>query len=297
MTDASFPPPLTTDCHTHVVGGPSVYPMTSPRAYTPDIASPEDMRVMMRHVGTERIVLVQISVFGTDNTCMLDGLRTLGACARGVAQVNADVTSEELDRLHEAGVRGLRLNLKTTGVTDPDFARRLILTVADKCTRHSWHLQLFTAPPVISSLAGLFKELPIPIVFDHFGLLPVRDRKGHAETVLLDLLARGKGWVKISAPYRLDHSDAKTEIASLARDLFTANPGQIVWGSDWPHAPNHPNRMEADPKPTPYQNVDPRDMLSTIKDWFADPAERTRILVDNPARLYDYPKAGGRGKI
>jgi predicted TIM-barrel fold metal-dependent hydrolase len=288
MPAAKFPPALATDCHTHVAGDPLRYPMVSPRAYTPETASPDDMRAMMGRVGTQRIVLVQMSVFGTDNSCMLDGISALGDRARGVAQVDEQTSGPELDRMNSCGVRGIRVNLNTTGLNDPDIARNRLSLAAEKCARHGWHLQLFTTAKVIVEVGDVLKGLPVPVVLDHFGLLPVIDRNGEGETVVRDLLARGQGWVKISGTYRLDRPEAKGEIAALARDLYRTNPDNIVWGSDWPHAPHHNNVAQANPPTRPYQDIDPRDMLATVEAWFESDEDRKRILVDNPARLYGF---------
>lgn len=288
MSASVFPPPLATDCHTHVAGAQSRYPMVSPRAYTPEVASPDDMRAMMQRVGIGRIVLVQMSVFGTDNSCMLDAIATLGDCARGVAQVSADTTGAELDAMHKGGIRGIRVNLNTTGLNDPDLARERLAVAAEKCARNGWHLQLFTTPQVIVAVSPVLKDLPVPVVLDHFGLLPVIERGGEGETVVRDLLGQGQGWVKVSGTYRLDHPAAKAEIAALARNLYATNPDNIVWGSDWPHAPHHNNVAQENPPTRPYQEIDPRDMIATIAQWFESDTDRKRILVDNPARLYGF---------
>lgn len=288
MTDATFPPALATDCHTHVTGDPARYPMVTPRAYTPEIASPSDMRAMMDRLGTGRIVLVQMSVFGTDNSCMLDGIKALGDVARGVVQVGADIAGSDLDEMHRIGVRGIRVNLNTTGLNDPALARERLAVAAGKCARNGWHLQLFTTPRVITSVAGLLRDLPVPVVLDHFGLLPVKDRGGEGEAVVRDLLSTGRGWVKVSGTYRLDHPDATPEIAALARDLYATNPDNIVWGSDWPHAPHHNNVALDTPPVRPFQKLDDHALLDTIRQWFNAPADRARVLVDNPARLYDF---------
>lgn len=293
MTQAPFPPRLSTDCHTHLVGDPTRYPMASPRSYTPGLITPQDMRAMMDRVGIGRIVVVQISVFGTDNSCMIDGMNDLGDCARGVVQLSPDVRADELDAMHAAGVRGVRVNLNTMGVRDPDEAQRRLDIASDICTRNGWHLQVFTGPEVIEALGPLLLGLPVPLVLDHFGLLPVLDRGGAAERVVMELLGSGKGWVKISGTYRLDHPEARGEIAAMARDLFAENPENIVWGSDWPHAPAHRSAPEPDPAPMPYRDIDPVDMLATIRAWFEDAQEREAISVDNPARLYDFPAADG----
>jgi predicted TIM-barrel fold metal-dependent hydrolase len=174
MTDPVFPPSGATDCHTHVAGSAPRYPMVSPRAYTPSEATPAMMRAMMDRVGTERIVLVQMSVFGVDNSCMLDAMEALGPCSRGVVQLAEDVAGEELDRLHRLGVRGIRVNLNTTGLNDPGLARERLAVTAAQCARNGWHLQLFTSPAVIASLSDVLHALPVPVVLDHFGLIFMR---------------------------------------------------------------------------------------------------------------------------
>lgn len=288
MMQDAFPPAGTTDCHTHVAGMAARYPMVSPRAYTPMEASPADMRAMMDRVGSDRIVLVQMSVFGTDNACMLDAMEILGPCSRGVVQLAADAGGTLLDDLHAKGVRGIRVNLNTTGRNDPEIARAGLRAAAAQCARNGWHLQLFTTSAVIEALGADLAALPVPVVFDHFGLLSPVTRGAAAERTIIDLLARGQGWVKISGTYRLTPSDAAPEIAALARDLYAANPERIVWGSDWPHSPHHSGTAVADPAPAPYRDLDPAALLDLVRQWFDEPRDRQAILVDNPARLYDF---------
>lgn len=286
-----FPPPGTTDCHTHVAGPRERYAMVSPRAFTPMPAPPQAMRAMMDRVGIDRIVLVQFSVYGTDNTCMLDGLDALGDCARGVATPPAGMAGSDLDAMHARGVRGIRVNLNTTGLNDPDLARERLATAVGQCERNGWHIQLFTTPAVISALSADLTGLPVPVVFDHFALLPPVERGGEAEGIVRSLLAAGKGWVKVSGTYRLSAPQAREAIRTLARDLYHTNPDRIVWGSDWPHSPRHAGVAQPDPAELPYRDIDPADMLDTIRQWFDAPGEWRRILVDNPAALYGFPPA------
>lgn len=288
MVQAPFPPRGTTDCHTHVAGRPNQYSMVSPRAYTPMEASPAHMRTMMDKVGIDRIVLVQMSVYGTDNSCMLDAMKILGPCSRGVVQLPPDFPREKLDALHGQGVRGIRVNLNTMGRNEPEIAREGLQAAARLCARNGWHLQLFTTPEVIAALGAELAQLPVPVVFDHFGLLSPVLRGGEAERIIMNLLTQGRGWVKVSGTYRLSPADATEEIAALARDLYRANPDHVVWGSDWPHSPHHSGRAVADPPPAPYRDLDPAALLDTVRQWFAEPRERHSVLVDNPARLYDF---------
>lgn len=286
MTAPAFPPKGCTDCHTHIAL--DRYPMASPRAYTPANASASDMRLMMDKTGIDRIVVVQMSVFGTDNACMMDGIAELGACARGVVQLAEGTKGAALDDLQKRGVRGIRVNLNTTGLNTPEQARKRLGVASELCARNGWHLQLFTSAPVIAALEAELGNLPVPIVFDHFGLLPVLARGGDAERTIRNLLAQGRGWVKVSGTYRLDHPGEKVAIAALARDLYADNPDHIVWGSDWPHAPHHANLAQENPAAQPYRDIDPRDMLATIAEWFDDGKDQHKILVENPARLYDF---------
>lgn len=288
MSAPVFPPPLATDCHTHLVGRPPKYPMVSPRSYTPGPASPHDLCAMMDRVGLARVVVVQISVFGQDNSCMIGGMRALGPCARGVVHVDETTSVAELDRWHSVGVRGVRANLNTLGVRDPSEARRQLDVAVKACERNGWHLQVFISPPVVSAIEQTLLDLPVPVVLDHFGLLPVLDRGGPAERIVMGMLSSGRGWVKISGTYRLVPPKATEAIANLARDLYMANPENIVWGSDWPHPPAHQSQPEADPAPQPYREIDTANLLGSVQSWFDGPQDWDRILVTNPARLYDF---------
>lgn len=281
-----FPPPGTVDCHTHIAGAPDRYPMVSPRAYTPVVAGTDAMRLMLKRIGASRVVLVQMSVFGTDNSCMLDAMAELGDMSRGVVQLPSYCPAEELDRLHRLGVRGIRVNLNTTGLNDPDLARQRLAENAAQCARNGWHLQLFTTPTVLAALAPDLMGLPVPVVLDHFGLLDPAARGSEGERVVRDLLSSGCGWVKVSGTYRLNLAATPLEIAALARDLYSENAQQILWGSDWPHTPPHPGGAIAAPSQAPYRDIDPVDMLDTIAQWFTLEIDRRRILAENPDRLY-----------
>lgn len=287
MPEAVFPPPLSCDCHTHVIGPKSRYPLASPRAYTPVDAPVEALEAMLRRLRIDRVVLVQTSIFGTDNSCMLDGLARLGDRCRGVAVPAGTATGSELDTMHRAGVRGVRSNLATRGTNDPAEARRHLRMAADQCMRNGWHLQLFTSADLILRLADDLAALPVPVVIDHFGLLSPATPDTPAERAILRLLESGKGWVKISGTYRLDPPEPGPAMADLARRLYRANPENIVWGSDWPHTPAHSGAAAADVE-QPYRELDDTALLDTVRQWFAEPHQWRQILVDNPARLYDF---------
>ena len=118
MTESAFPPRLSCDCHVHIVGPKSVFPLGAQRSYTPMDATADDLAAMLRRTGAERAVIVQPSIYGHDNGCLIHALDVLGDSARGVAVVGDDCPASESDRLHKAGVRGLRVNLISSGRAD-----------------------------------------------------------------------------------------------------------------------------------------------------------------------------------
>lgn len=287
MSD-QFPPPLSCDCHAHVIGPKSRYPLASPRAYTPMDAPVEMLEAMLDRLGLARIVLIQPSVFGTDNTCMLDAMARLEDRARGVAVLADDVGTDELDRLDRANIRGIRVNIATLGQSDIERTRERLRSAAKQCARNGWHVQLFAPAAIIHALGDELAALPVPVMLDHFGLLSPAEPGSAAEATILKLLESGRAWVKISGTYRLSPPDLGPAVTALARRLYDTNPERIVWGSDWPHSPPHPAGAVAGDVEQPYRDLDTTALLDTIRQWFEEPRQWRQILADNPARLYGF---------
>src|SRR3970040_2397126 len=99
-------PPHACDTHAHICGPQARYAYYSERIYTPADALVPDYRHMLDTLAVERAVLVQPSVYGTDNPAMLDAMQAAGPNFRGVAVVAEDISAHELERMHGAGVRG-----------------------------------------------------------------------------------------------------------------------------------------------------------------------------------------------
>lgn len=288
MPDASFPPPLACDCHTHVIGPKGDYPLAGERPYTPGDATLGELEAMLAGIGVSRVVIVQPSIYGADNRCTLDATVKLGDRARAVVVPAETADGASLDAMHRAGARGVRINLASIGLRDPAEARRRIAVAVGQCERNGWHLQLFTEPATIEALAADLKGLPVPVVVDHFGLLSPAERGTAGERVLCDLLSSGKAWVKLSGTDRLKPEGLEAETADLARRLFAANPQQAVWGSDWPHTPAHPGGSLPIEAELPNRAMDDGALVGLVARWFADETEQRAVLVDNPARLYDF---------
>lgn len=277
------------DCHVHVFGAAAEFPFAARRGYTPPPASADELLALQRALHLSRVVIVQPSVYGTDNSCTLDGMRRLGPRARGVAVIDDATSNAALDEMHRAGIRGVRVNLETAGETDPDAARRNLAAAVARVAPLGWHVQVYTRLSVIAGLGEEVARLPVPIVFDHFGGAQAAggvDQPGFP--ALLQLVSAGHAYVKVSAAYRSsEKAPAYGDVAPLARALIEANPERIVWGTDWPHPHAAPPGGELDPI-APFYDIDDGLALNQLQSWARSAALRRKILVDNPARLYDF---------
>jgi len=276
------------DCHTHIHGDPGRFPFFPGRVYTPETALPEEMAALHRALRMQRVVIVTPSVYGTDNSATLYGMKARGADARGVAVIDDKTAESELDAMARAGVRGIRLNLATGGAADPATGRSRFERAVERMKGRNWHVQLYTNLATISAIRDLVAASPVPVVFDHFGGARAElgpRQPGFAE--LLDLVRSGRAYVKISGAYRSSNlAPDYADVAPLAQALIAANPERIVWGTDWPH-PNSASGRKAT-EVTPLFQIDDGRLLNQLPVWAPDAATRSKILVDNPARLYGF---------
>jgi predicted TIM-barrel fold metal-dependent hydrolase len=278
------------DCHTHVFGNPQRFPFVPGRVYTPEPASVDEMRRLHRALHIDRVVIVQPSVYGTNNACTLDAIRQLGASARGIAVIDDTTADAALEEMQRAGIRGVRLNLATAGVTDPEVARRRFNVMGDRIKGRPWHIQMNTDLSIIDALHSAFAASAAPVVFDHFGgAQAARGTRQQGFEALLDLVRSGKAYVKISAPYRSSTgSPDYRDIAPLATALIDANAQRILWGTDWPHPDSAPAAGRRATDIAPLLQIDDGHVLNQLAAWVPDPALRKTILVANPARLYHF---------
>ena len=277
------------DCHTHVFGPAARYSFAADRVYTPGDASITDLLALQKRLGLERVVIVQPSPYGADNACTVDALRVIGETARGVAVINAQTSDTELQTMHEAGVRGIRLNLETGGIHDPVHAQKLLRWASARVAPLGWHLQMFTNLAVIASLRDAITELATPLVVDHFcrAQAALGVEQPHFD-VLLGLVRAGRVWVKLSAPHRISSAPDCADARPIAQALIAANADHMLWGSDWPH-PGVPAGVQR--KVEGIESFNPINdgrALNRLAAWVNDAATLRKILVDNPARLYDF---------
>lgn len=288
MAGATFPPPGATDCHVHVVGPKRRFPLPPEARYTPSDAPVGELAVMLKRLGLERVVIIQPSFYGTDNACTLSAIAELGpGMARGVAVLPDAVSADTIDAFNAQGIRGLRINIATFGITAADAIRQKVEAAAATCAEAGWHVQIFVPSAAIEALAPTLRALPVDTVIDHFGLTDP-DAPDAALATLLKLIDTGKVWVKISGAYRITRDPDHPGIDPMARALAAANPERIVWGSDWPHTPTKDLQHPDPGQESPFQTVDTAGLLALLPRWLEGDALIHRVLVDNPARLYGF---------
>ncbi len=269
------------DCHVHVIGPQERYPMAAERHYTPGPAPLEELCTHLAGLGLQRAVIVQPSVYGTDNRCMLDALDRMEGTARGVAVPPNDASLAALREMHARGVRGVRINLESAGTRDTAAAGQLLDQWAARVTDLGWHLQLYAAAQVTAVLADHLARLPVHVVIDHFALAQAGLEEGGG--VLADLLRTGHMHVKLSAPYRLASPDLA---ARWARVFLQAAPQAVLWGSDWPHTAREPGRGAH--AVSAYRPVSRQTLAATLREWIGSPGLRQQVLADNPRALYAF---------
>jgi D-galactarolactone isomerase len=271
------------DCHHHIYD--ARFPPDPRAALRPGEASVADYRALQRRLGIARNVVVQPSTYGTDNACLLDALMQFGPTARGIAVVDDAVAGTELAALHRAGVRGIRFNLVQAAATTAD----MLAPLGARVHALGWHIQLNIAAALLPALAAALAGLPCPVVFDHLAHLPpAAGPSDPAFIALARLLENGRTWVKLSGAYLESRAGPPdyADMTPLAQALLRLAPERMVWGSDWPH----PTAKGDKP--------DDARLLDLLGAWVPDAATRRRVLVDNPAALYDFPpgtERDGRG--
>jgi len=274
------------DCHTHVFD--PRFPFSATRTYTPESATVPEIRELHSKLHTDRVIIVQPSVYGTDNSCTLDAMKQLGKNARGVAVIDEKTTKTALEEMDRAGIRGVRINLGISGQTNPHVAPQRLKAALDQIKGRNWHVQMYVPLAVAATLLDDVMSASVPVVFDHFAGAQAAggvDQTGFDR--VLKMLQAGKAYVKLSGAYRAsklapDYPDA----AVLAKALIAANPQRILWGTDWPHPDTAPGRKPAEV--SPLLTIDDGRLLNLLATWAPDAAQRKTILVDNPARLYGF---------
>lgn len=264
-----------TDCHCHVFGPFDRYPLSPGRSYTPPEASVAQYLDMLGTIGLFRTVIVQPSIYGTENAVTLDAVDAIGLDrARAVAVVDDGFGAAELEAMAARGARGVRFNAVSGNGTPVEQLERL----AERIAPLGWHVQLYTQASAMPELEPVLRRLPTPVVVDHMGGVKAAESGvEHPGFRSLLRLLEGGAWVKLSG-YRSSAGPPYDDVAPIARALLQAAPDRCVWGTDWPHPSLH------DPAEVP----DDGALLDALGRWAPDAETRRAVLVDNPARLYGF---------
>ncbi len=261
-------------CDTHMHFYNAQFPSAPTALMTPPDAWVDSYRAIQKRLHLERVVVVQPTTYGTDNSCQLEAMKAFGEQARGVMVADTSTTEEELERLNSLGVRGVRFHMLPGGAVPWDIMEEM----AARVSSFGWHVQLQMNGREFPQREELLRRLPCDLVVDHVGRfmgpVPTDDS---AFKVLLKLLETGRCWVKLSAPYESSESGPPdwADVAPEASALAKAAPERMLWASNWPH-------------PGQKNPPDEADLLDLLLDWVSDEKTRQRILVDNPAALYGF---------
>jgi 2-pyrone-4,6-dicarboxylate lactonase len=266
------------DTHAHVFGPETQYPLSPNRGYTPYDAKLETLLKMHATFGVERLVLTQPSVYGTDNSAMLDAIAQYPDRMRGIVAVGSEVTDKELEDYHAQGIRGIRVNLVDKGgmpfVSIDEFCR-----FAERLKPFGWHLELLIHVHEFPEIRETLGKLPIDISVGHLGYTKTSEGIDHPGFQdFLNLVKDGHCWVKLTGTYRITTLEKTPylDVTPMAQALIEANSDRLIWGSDWPHVATYcamPNDA---------------DLLDHMLDWTSDAKIQKKIFVDNPEELFGF---------
>ncbi len=278
-------PPNSCDTHFHVFGPPDKFPFAEKRAYTPPAAPIEHYFQMSAVLGIERGVVVQPNAHAFDNTAILDAIARSNGRLRGVARVNDKASKDDLRRLHDGGIRGVRFNIldRPEGNIGLEVLDRVVENIADL----GWSVVLHIDPDNLLTQEKRIRALPVRTVIDHIARInPAEGLSQQGFQLLLDLMNDNRFWVKISGIDKICHLNLYEEnglrykeVTPFAQAVVEIAPDRVIWGTDWPHS----NIF------APGETPNDGDLLNLLLDFAPDEGIRQKILVDNPAALYDFP--------
>jgi D-galactarolactone isomerase len=267
-------PPKACDCHMHVYGPAARFPYPPKRTADPPDATFEDYLTLRRLLGFERTVFVQPSAYGADNRCALDAIARLAPDARGIATIDPEASEEDLARLHDGGMRGTRFHQMVVGCLRLD----VLESVAERTRPFGWHVQVQCEGDDLVDLEPRLRALPVDVVIDHMGRIPVEEGADRpAFKALMRLVDTGRCWVKLSSPYHVSREGppAYEDCAARAGALIEAAPERMLYGTNWPH-------------PSLTEKPDDVRLLDVLIAWAGDDATLRTILVDNPNALFGF---------
>lgn len=266
------------DSHCHIFGPFDRFPVPDDRSFTPNLAPETALRRLHDHLGFSRAVIVQSQGHGLDHEPVLEALATGRGRYRAVALLRPDTAPQDVHRFDAAGFCGARFSfMPHLGHPDLDAVRAVIALVEP----FGWHVAIHVSGTGLIDMEPFIRTIPLPVVIDHMGRPDIAEGPaGPVTETLLRLLGTGRVHVKLSGGERLSKAHAPyADVEPMMRRLVAAAPERLLWGSDWPHVNLH------GPMPDDGDLVDLLGRVTT-------PAERQKILVDNPAAFFGFAPVG-----
>lgn len=275
--------------------------MAIPIDYTPKSATFSNATAFQESRGVSHAVIVLPSVYGTNNSVLVEALNKSNGQYRGVAVIDPDSISDyELDEMHQAGVRGVRVNLNGNISTS-----QIVSSVKENAKiakARNWALQLWIPISAYEELHSIIPDLGVRVVADHFAHAEVGSKTNvTANTVdpygipgfrqVIDLVQRRLLYVKISAPYQNSkEAPLHEDMRVVAESLIEAGPDMVVYGSDWPHTSSKEGNAAAGGRLSPqeFRDINDAALVEIVKDWAGSNAQIQRMFVDNPRRLWQW---------
>lgn len=257
------------DTHVHIFARD--LPIAADSRYAPGYDAPAIMLASaMGSAEVGRAVLVQPSFLGVDNSYLLAAIKAEPERYSGIAVVRPDMSAAGLAALKAGGIHGVRLNLIGRPVPDFDGDHAGLLAGLAK---NGMALQLQAEGAQWPAMQRFLERATLPVIIDHFGRTPPADATGGFAALCSAARGNSMIWFKFSAPYRFAPGAAAECVAAI---LDICGPERILWGSDWPATQHEGQHSYA-------------QTLAWLSQWVPAPADRLRILQDNPRRLFALP--------
>lgn len=216
------------DSHFHIID--VNFPLLSNQGFLPDAFSCNDYLQRLKNYHLAGGAIVSGSFQGFDQSYLLHALKILGPRYVGVTQLPASVSTEEIFKLNDAGIRGVRFNLKrggSAGIAELEGFANRIFEVAD------WHVELYVDAGELGGLTGMLMTLP-RVSIAHLGL------SASGFPALLKLVENGIK-VKASGFYRVDF-----DVKQALQEIALANREALLFGTDLPSTRAHRAYSDSD---------------------------------------------------
>src|SRR5688572_646944 len=272
-------PPGACDTHFHVFGPLDKYPVASRARYEPPYAPLDEYVKLANRLGIERMVFVQPSAYGTDNTYMLESMAKVGVPCRGIVDIDENAPDELIESLHAQGVRGVRINTSPIAPHDPGRATALanrVRILESRTKGLGWVLEFLGPSWLTREMMPLMHELEMDYILCHIGMFLAKDgprQPGYAD--MIDLAKHGRCWLKLTGPYRFAEAPGFAGSKAMVLALTDTVPDRLIWGTD------HPHLSFAD-------KVGSVRLFNLLGEWIPDTGLRRKVLVHNPEHLFGF---------